>query len=231
VTASDGTELAGVIASPTDGPREGEVLLLGFGGNVWNVEYMALSLHRQFPSMSVAGFHYRGYRPSGGRPGAKGILADSLEIFDLLQAQLPATQTIAIGFSIGSPVAAFLARHRAIAGVILVTPFDSLVELARGQFPWLPVRWLMRHRLPTLEFFREVSAPTAIIAAGRDSVVPPRRTEPLRRAAANLVLDRVIADAEHNDLYDRPEFWAALGDAVEAIRRAGAQGGSGFCGT
>ena len=116
------------------------MLLLGFGGNVWNVENMALSLHRHFPSMHVAGFHYRGYRPSGGQPSANGVLTDALDIFDALQEQLPAKRIIAIGFSIGSPVAAYLARHRPVSGVILVTPFDSLVELARDHFPWLPVR-------------------------------------------------------------------------------------------
>ncbi len=140
VTAADGTHLAGVVFSPTCERRSEKVLLLGFGGNVWNVDSMALSLHRQFPAMRVAGFHYRGYLPSGGRPSATRILADALETFDALQAQLPANRTIAIGFSIGTPVAAYLARHRALNGLILVTPFDSLVELARDHFPWLPIR-------------------------------------------------------------------------------------------
>jgi hypothetical protein len=49
INSTDGTQLAGVGFSPTcDGPGK-EVLLLGFGGNVWNVENMALSLHRHFP--------------------------------------------------------------------------------------------------------------------------------------------------------------------------------------
>ena len=202
--------------------RSEEVLLLGFGGNVWNVESMALSLHRQFPTMHVAGFHYRGYRPSGGRPSAKGVLADALEIFDMLQAQLPAKRTIAIGFSIGTPVAAYLARHRALDGLILVTPFDSLVELARDHFRWLPVRALLRHRMSTLDFITDVSTPTAIIVAGHDSVVPASRTEPLRRVIPNLVFDRVVPEAEHNDLYELPAFWDALGDAVQAVLRGGA---------
>ena len=57
IPAADGTQLAGVVLPPTcEGPGE-EVLLLGFGGKVWNVENMALSLHRYFPSMQLAGFH------------------------------------------------------------------------------------------------------------------------------------------------------------------------------
>ncbi len=221
ITAADGTRLAGVVFAPTRERRSQEVLLVGFGGNVWNVESMALALHRQFPTMRVAGFHYRGYRPSGGRPSAKGVLADALETFDALQAQLPASRTIAIGFSIGTPVAAYLAQHRTLDGLILVTPFDSLVELARDHFRWLPVRALLRHRMSTLDFMTGVSTPTAMIAAGRDSVVPARRTEPLRRAIPNLVFDRVISEAEHNDLYDLPAFWDALGEAVQAVLSSG----------
>jgi pimeloyl-ACP methyl ester carboxylesterase len=217
VTASDGTRLAGVVFSPGAERNRDDLLLLGFGGNVWNVENMALSLHRQFPSMYVAGFHYRGYSPSEGRAGAKQLLTDSLELFDHLQSRLPGIRTVVVGFSLGSAVAACVARNRPVAGVVLVTPFDSLVELARDQFPWLPVRMLIRHRMPTIEFMLEVSAPTALISAGRDSVVPDRRTEPLRRAVPNLVLDRTVPEAEHNDLYERDEFWAALGDAVARI--------------
>ena len=186
----------------------------------WNVESMALSLHRYFPKMHVAGFHYRGYRPSGGRPSAKAVLADALEIFDMLQAQRPAKRIVAIGFSIGTPVAAYLARHRVLDGLILVTPFDSLVELARDHFRWLPVRALLRHRMSTLDFLKDVSTPTAIIVAGHDSVVPARRTEPLRRAIPNLVFDRVIPEAEHNDLYELPVFWGALGEAVQKVLRS-----------
>jgi hypothetical protein len=47
--------------------------------------------------------------------------------------------------------------------------------------------------------------------------VPARRAEPLRSAIPSLVFDCTIADAEHNDLYERPEFWSALGRAVQRI--------------
>ena len=61
--------------------------LVGFGGNAWNAEAMALSLHGLFPDREVVAFHYRGYGPSSGSPTADALLTDSLVIFDdLLQA-------------------------------------------------------------------------------------------------------------------------------------------------
>lgn len=66
---------------------------------------------------------------------------------------------------------------------------------------------------------RHSSLRAAMIVAGRDSVVPARRSEPLRGATRNLVFDCIIPDAEHNDLYERPEFWGALVSAVVEVVR------------
>ena len=63
------------------------------------------------------------------------------------------------------------------------------------------------------------SAPTAVIVADRDKVVPARRSAPLLRAASNLVFARTI-DAGHNDLYDHPHFAEAMREALAAIEAA-----------
>jgi pimeloyl-ACP methyl ester carboxylesterase len=147
------------------------------------------------------------------------LLTDALAIFDQLQETRP-QRVIPIGFSIGSGVAAYVARYRPVDGVILVTPFDSLEDLAQEHFPWAPVSLLLRHRMPTIDFIREITAPTALIAAGRDTLVPPRRSEPLRRAAPKLVFDRTIAEAGHNDLYSHPAFTIAMREAVARIEAA-----------
>jgi pimeloyl-ACP methyl ester carboxylesterase len=80
---------------------------------------------------------------------------------------------------------------------------------------------LLRHRMEIADALEAVSAPVAVIAAARDTVVPPRRTEPVRSAARNLVLDRIVLDAGHNDLYERPEFRRALREALSLIEDSG----------
>jgi pimeloyl-ACP methyl ester carboxylesterase len=222
VTTPDGERLVGVRLGPSGLPSESEPLLLGFGGNAWNAEIMALYLHGLFPEYRVVTFHYRGYRPSSGQPSASALMADSLTIFDHLQKERR-VPVIAVGFSIGSGVATHLARHRPIGGLILVTPFDTLEALASEHFAWAPVRLVLRHRMSPLDDLREVSVPTALIAAGRDTIVPARRTEPLRRAARDLVLDRTVAEAGHNDLYDRPAFVDAMREAMARIRQSSPQ--------
>jgi pimeloyl-ACP methyl ester carboxylesterase len=216
VRTPDGGQLIGVRLGSSIDTRP---LLLGFGGNAWNAGAMALYLHGLFPDREVIAFHYRGYPPSGGKPSAQALLADSVTIFDHLQ-QERARKVVAVGFSIGTGVAAYLAHHRPVAGMIMITPFDSLKALAREHFPWLPVGLVLRHEMPTAELMRDKRTPTALIMAGRDSIIPARRSEPLRRAHPNLILDRTIAEAGHNDLYEHPAFVSAMQEALTRIEAA-----------
>jgi uncharacterized protein len=216
VETPGGDRLLGVRipASSSTGPRG--PLLLGFGGNAWSADAMALYLHERLPDCDVVAFHYRGYRPSTGRPSAEALLADAVTIFDHVQQVLAPERVVAVGFSIGSGVAAYLAQQRPLAGLVLVTPFDSLEALARDLYWWAPVGLLLRHRMPVIDFVRDLPTPTALIVAGQDTIVPARRSAPLRDVIPNLVLDRTI-DAGHNDLYDRKTFVESLREALANI--------------
>lgn len=219
----DGEVLVGV-RIPAKGERgEGAPALLGFGGNAWNADAMAFYLHDLFPDREIAAFHYRGYAPSTGRPSAAALLADSALVFDRLQqAHTSGRGVVAIGFSIGAGVAAHLARHRPVAGLIMVTPFDSLEALAQDLYWCAPVGPLLRHRMPTIDFVRASPVPTALIVAERDTIVPARRSMALRPAIANLVFEGAV-DAGHNDLYGRPAFAAAMREALARIEAGSGQ--------
>ncbi len=218
VATPDGERLHGVhIPAARADPAGAPLLVLGFGGNAWSANSMADYLHGLYPHADVAAFHYRGYRPSTGKPSAAALLADAPIIYDHLKGTLGTKRVVAVGLSIGAGVAAALASQRPLAGLILVSPFDSLEALARDHYPWVPVRWLLRHKIPTADFVRGLEIPVALIAAEYDTIVPPRRTEALRQVITALVLDRTIARAGHNDLYHRPDFQAAMGDALERM--------------
>ena len=69
------------------------------------------------------------------RPGsasAEALLADAPLVLDAAVQRVRPQRTIAVGFSIGSAVAASLARRSDVDGLILVTPFDSLKAVARA---------------------------------------------------------------------------------------------------
>ena len=108
----DGERLQGVRIPPAAGSREDRTVVLGFGGNAWNAESMAAYLHELYPEAEVVTFHYRGYRPSTGRPSAAALLDDAPLIYDFLSEGRDPERIVAVGFSIGSGVAVHLAAER-----------------------------------------------------------------------------------------------------------------------
>ncbi|HKR25134.1 MAG TPA: alpha/beta hydrolase, partial [Allosphingosinicella sp.] len=172
------------------------------------------------PDADVVAFHYRGYPPSEGRPGAAALRDDSLRIHDFARARLRPERVIAVGMSVGSGVASALSAERALDGLILVTPFDSLGRVAVDHYPWVPARALLRHIMEPADDLRRRPSPVAILAGGRDRLIPGPRTQGLRLAAPILAFDRTIPDAGHNDIYDHPEFAPAMREALARLLAA-----------
>jgi uncharacterized protein len=218
ITTPDGDRLAGVHI-PADEPSRDRTLIIGFGGNAWNGQDVAEYLHGLYPHAEVVAFHYRGYAPSTGSPSAKSLIADAPLIYDLAVERVKPKRTIAVGFSIGSGVAATLAKSRPVDGIILVTPFDSLKKVAESMYPWLPIGPLFAHEIDAAGALEHTKVPVAIIAAQRDEIVPPERTAALRPRVPNLVFDKTIAGVGHNDIYARAEFQDDMREALDALIR------------
>jgi pimeloyl-ACP methyl ester carboxylesterase len=217
--SADGTALHGVHIPGRSEPGD-RLLVLGFGGNAWNGADVAAYLHHLYPAADVVAFHYRGYRPSLGKPSAKALLADAPLVHDFAAGLVEPKRVVAAGFSIGSGVAAALAATRDVDGLVLVTPFDSLKAAAADLFPWLPIGAFFEHEMDTAALLKGKDVPVAIIAGERDTLILPARTEALRGKVPNLAYDRTIAGAGHNDIYARSDFQAAMREALEAVSGA-----------
>ena len=79
---------------------------------------------RSFRDRDILVFHYRGYAPSQGSPSARSLMQDAIAVHDFAAREFSPSRIIALGISIGSGPAAHLARHRTVAGLVLITPFD-----------------------------------------------------------------------------------------------------------
>ncbi|MGE5563739.1 MAG: alpha/beta hydrolase [Bacillota bacterium] len=214
---TDGNELAGIYI-PGEGSSEERTLLLGFGGNAWNAQDVAEYLHELFPEEDVVAFHYRGYAPSKGSPSAEALIADAPLVYDLAVKEVKPKHVVAVGFSIGSGVAATLAGSRKLNGLILVTPFDSLKAVAQSMYPWLPIGAFFEHEIAAASALEKVQVPVAIIAAERDEIVPAARTDALRKRVPELVFDRTVERAGHNDIYARSDFHDAMREAFTRLK-------------
>jgi pimeloyl-ACP methyl ester carboxylesterase len=216
VATADGEKLQGTYLKSSKASSD-RTLILGFGGNAWNGQDVAEYLHELFPDDEVVAFHYRGYSPSTGSPSAEALIGDAPLVYDAAVKLVRPKRVVAVGFSIGTGVASQLSAVRALDGLILVTPFDSLKAVAQSMMPWLPIGPFFSHEIDAAGPLQSGDLKVAIIAAERDEIVPTERTNALRRAVRNLVFDQTIARSGHNDLYARSEFHDAMREALDQL--------------
>lgn len=215
-STADGDELHGIYI-PADLADPGRTLVLGFGGNAWNGQDVAEYLHELYPEHDVIAFHYRGYAPSTGTPSARALIDDAPRVYDAAIERVRPARVIAVGFSIGTGIAAQLSARRKLAGLVLVTPFDSLKAVAQAMYPWLPIGPFFEHEIDAAGPLKASRVPVALIAAEHDEIIPGQRTAALRKVIPKLVFDRTIRGAGHNDIYARSEFQDDMRAALEAV--------------
>jgi pimeloyl-ACP methyl ester carboxylesterase len=211
LTTPDGVDLVGALRRAV-GPNRG--LLLVFGGNAEDADWRLRHFDGWLHGVDVATFFYRGYGPSGGIPSESSLVADALLIHDRMVERLQPAKVIVAGFSLGSGVAAQLARHRPLAGLILVTAFDSIGAVAAARYPYVPVSLLLRHPFHSDAALTGLDIPAAVIGATEDRVVPPAHTQRLIGALARPVLTAWVPGADHGSIYDRQEYRTAFVEAV-----------------
>ncbi len=224
LTTADGEILHGVRLAPPAAPVNDRLIVLAFGGNAWNAEDAAVYLFNLYPQAEVVAFHYRGYAPSTGRASVDALIADAPLIYDKVREDAEklggSPRIIAAGFSIGSGVAVHLARERKLDGLVLVTPFDSLAELAQVHFPWVPAARLLKNPMRNGDLLKGLDIPTAIIAAEHDEIIPRERSSMMRGAAKRMVYSRTIKGVGHNDIYESQDFANAMREALSAVEGA-----------
>jgi pimeloyl-ACP methyl ester carboxylesterase len=214
----DGHRLVGHLVPARTGPSRG--LLIGFPGNIWNASDFTALLGERLPDVDIAAFYYRGYAPSEGRPGERAFFSDATLIYDELKLRLGPRKVFAAGFSLGSGVAAWLARVRSLDGLVLVTPFDSVEAVARARYRWAPVRPLLRHRFRSDLHLAGCDVPTAVILAEHDRIVPAERSLRLVQVLRRAVLVETIPGTTHNSIYDEERFDGLLRQALDAVDQA-----------
>ena len=189
--------------------QPGTPLVLYFGGNAEDVSQALPMLQQGFPDAAIHAMHYRGYGGSSGSPTEASLISDALALYDGTSSQ--ANEIIVIGRSLGSGVAVQLAAARPVQRLVLITPYDSIGGLAARMFPAFPVRLLLRDHYDSWRHATRISAPTTLIIAGRDEVIPNasslRLLHEFRPGVAQAV---TIADADHNDVFGYPQFAEAL---------------------
>lgn len=186
-------------------------VVLYFGGNAEDVLVTAVTA-QQIGARKLLVTNYRGYGKSGGRPGQVALFADALAVYDYAAGQPGVTPAdiVVMGRSLGSGVATWVAANRLVAGAILITPYDSILSVAKNHYSVFPVRMLLRHPFPSHELAAKATAPALMIAAELDTVIPPVHARRLAAAWAGPKEIHEFAGMAHNNVEQSPGYYPLI---------------------
>src|SRR5215831_19876578 len=215
IAAADGTPLRGWLVKSGRNPTP---LLLYFGGNAEEVSWLAAQgVERSGWSLLLV--NYRGYGRSSGRPSEANLFADAVRLYDWAADRpgVDARPIAAMGRSLGSAVAIYLATQRPLVGLVLVTPFDSMTAVGQRHYPFLPVRWLLRHPFDSLSRAGGIAVPALMLVGGRDAIIPPEHAKRLyeRWAGPKRWIEFPLAD--HDSISADPGYWPAITEFLNAL--------------
>lgn len=215
VVSDDGARLRGWIAGGTSAPAPAVIY---FGGNAEEASWI-LGEARWPREWAIVAVNYRGYGASEGEPSERALTSDAAAIFDAVaqRADVDPRRIVVFGRSLGAAVAVYVAASRPVAGVVLASPFDSLLAVGRQHYPWLPVALLLRHRFDAASLATQARMPLLAIVGDADSIVAPARSRALFDAWAGPKTWQVIRGADHNDLGAFEAFWDGVVQFLSAL--------------
>ena len=195
-TMQDGVTLRGWGIKPT---RDDAPVYLYFHGNADGLNERATRFgYLASTGAGVIAFSYRGYGGSGGAPTEALLHSDAREIYDALIKTYPENRIILFGESLGTGVALELATHVNPAGIILDSPYFSVVARAHASYPWLPVSLLLQDQFRSDIFIKKVNAPILILHGTKDELIPLSDSEALAALAQpNQVKRKLYSGQPH----------------------------------
>jgi len=162
------------------------------------------------------------YPKYGGRPGKVGekpFVTDGFKTVRLAYEQY-GDPLYLVGESLGCAVAAAIARQTSVtvAGIILITPWDTLAAVAKSLFPFLPVQLVLTDKYDSIENLKLFKNKIAVVGAERDEILPIKHAVNLYN---HLPEDRkrmwIIKGAGHNDwpMYTDASLFREVTDFVK----------------
>jgi len=183
--------------------------IIYFGGNAEAVIFNEKPFAQNFPEQTTYLVNYRGYGGSSGEPTEENLYSDALAIYDHIRHEHDSVSVL--GRSLGSGVATYLASKREIDYMALVTPYDSIQNVAQARLPIFPVGLLIRDRYDSARRATNVSSKVLIVMAELDAVIPNSHSIKLEKSFAKEQVSSVkIKDANHNNLSAKPEYFSIL---------------------
>lgn len=170
-----------------------------YGGNAEDITSTFRSVLNTI-DRSLLSVNYRSYGESGGQPSEKELFSDALEIFDVIQNKYKDRTISLIGRSLGSGVACYVASSRKVGSLTLITPYDSVLAVAKKKYSLAPVGLLLQHTFNSIKYSKKINVPTLFLLAEYDGVIPRENSMVLfDQWTAQKVL-HIVPHSNHNSM-------------------------------
>jgi len=190
--------------------------ILYFGGNAENVSKSTDYIKKQFPNYAIYLMVYRGFGLSSGKPSEKGIFSDALALYDYVHKQ---HKNISIGGrSLGSGIAAYVASKRDVKKLALITPFNSIENIAQDKYPIYPISILLNDKYNTEDKVKDINAKTLIITAEKDKLVLKKYSDKLIKKFKELKKDLKIIEIKgrgHGDISSDKKYFKDMQEFIK----------------
>ena len=214
VKTPDGETLHGLYSHGKP-DKPGVLLFFGNGDRTENYGFLAQALAAR--DIGLLAISYRGYPGSTGSPGEDGLLTDGIAAFDWL-AHRNKGGIVVLGRSLGTGVAVNTAAQRPVSGVILISPYLSVLSAAEARYPFLPVALLIKDPFRSDLKIAAVTQPKLFIHGRLDDSIPLSSGEALYRIAPEPKQMQIDERAGHNDIWNDNTVSEVI-HFVEALKR------------
>jgi hypothetical protein len=181
---------------PAD-PRGTFLVWHGNAGTALDRRYFSRALGAR--GFRVILMEYPGY---GGRGGGRGeaSFTEDARAAARLAGERHGEPLYVLGESMGCGVATAVAADPecGVEGVVLITPWATLPDLAQSAYPLLPARWLVRDRYDNVANLARYRGPVAVLISERDEIIAPRHAERLYESVPSRKRRWVFPGAGHN---------------------------------
>ena len=196
LTAADGTR---VKATWWPGARDATIIL--FHGNAGSRRHRLGIMGRLHKlGWSILLLDYRGYGGSEGDPTQEGLIQDGVAAAKWLRESRPDDRMVFFGESIGASVAIQVAAIDRPDAMVVQNGAYSILEVAKGHYPFLPVSWIMKDTWEARGTIERLDVPMLFIHGRQDRIVPIEHGRALYDAAPGKKEWWEIERGHHNDV-------------------------------
>jgi len=148
--------------------------ILFFHGNAGSLENRIHKLnHFREMDVNFLIIAWRGFSGNKGKPSEKGLYEDGKSAINwLLDKGVQEKNIVIYGESLGTGVATHLSQNKNFGGLILETPFTSMIDAAKIFYPYIPVGLLLKDKFDNKSKIKNISIPVLIMHGEVDQIVP-----------------------------------------------------------